>query len=129
MKTRILLEVESLDQEEKCLSLYKQEMDLLLQEKMSHVEELRQIHADINAVIIFTFNIINYPYIIYFTAQMEGVIKHAEENRSRSLNTAARIHEDYLPMKTEVDRLRRDCLGLDRLPEFHEEEGSTITTE
>lgn len=25
-------------------------MDLLMQEKMSHVEELRQIHADINAV-------------------------------------------------------------------------------
>lgn len=50
LKTRILIEVEALDQEEKCLSEYKQEMDLLLQEKMSHVEELRQIHADINAV-------------------------------------------------------------------------------
>ena len=25
-------------------------MDLLIQEKMAHVEELRQIHADINAV-------------------------------------------------------------------------------
>lgn len=42
--------MESQDQEEKCLQEYKQEMDLLLQEKMSHVEELRQIHADINAV-------------------------------------------------------------------------------
>uniref|UniRef100_A0A8C6XSU8 Uncharacterized protein n=1 Tax=Naja naja TaxID=35670 RepID=A0A8C6XSU8_NAJNA len=29
---------------------YKQEMDLLLQEKMAHVEELRLIHADINVV-------------------------------------------------------------------------------
>lgn len=44
------MEIESQDQEEKCLAEYKQEMDLLLQEKMSHVEELRQIHADINAV-------------------------------------------------------------------------------
>lgn len=50
IKARLILEVESQDQEEKCLTEYKQEMDLLLQEKMSHVEELRQIHADINAV-------------------------------------------------------------------------------
>jgi secreted Zn-dependent insulinase-like peptidase len=50
IKNRLVLEIESQDQEEKCLSEYKQEMELLLQEKMSHVEELRQIHADINAV-------------------------------------------------------------------------------
>ena len=42
--------MESTDQEEKCLMEYKQEMDLLMQEKMAHVEELRQIHADMNAV-------------------------------------------------------------------------------
>lgn len=50
LKSRLYKEVEIQDQEEKCLQEYKQEMDLLLQEKMSHVEELRQIHADINAV-------------------------------------------------------------------------------
>lgn len=50
MKQRILQEVEQTEQEEKCLLEYKQEMDLLMQEKMAHVEELRQIHADINAV-------------------------------------------------------------------------------
>ncbi|KAJ8966543.1 hypothetical protein NQ317_000730 [Molorchus minor] len=49
LKARLVYEVEAQEQEEKCLSEYKQEMDLLLQEKMSHVEELRQIHADINA--------------------------------------------------------------------------------
>lgn len=42
--------MEASEQEEKCLSEYKQEMELLMQEKMAHVEELRQIHADINAV-------------------------------------------------------------------------------
>lgn len=47
---RIIREVENGDSEEKCLSEYRREMELLLQEKMSHVEELRQIHADINAV-------------------------------------------------------------------------------
>lgn len=50
MKQRILHEVEQTEQEEKCLIEYKQEMDLLMQEKMAHVEELRQIHADIHAV-------------------------------------------------------------------------------
>lgn len=50
LKQRILQEVEQTEQEEKCLLEYKQEMDLLMQEKMAHVEELRQIHADINAV-------------------------------------------------------------------------------
>lgn len=50
LKIRIVREVENSDQEEKCLGEYRREMELLLQEKMSHVEELRQIHADINAV-------------------------------------------------------------------------------
>lgn len=52
IKQRIFQEVEQTDQEDKCLMEYKQEMDLLMQEKMAHVEELRQIHADINAVFI-----------------------------------------------------------------------------
>lgn len=50
IKAKLILEIEAQDQEEKCLGEYKQEMELLLQEKMSHVEELRQIHADLNAV-------------------------------------------------------------------------------
>lgn len=50
LKMRIVREVENGDAEEKCLAEYRREMELLLQEKMSHVEELRQIHADINAV-------------------------------------------------------------------------------
>lgn len=50
LKMRIIREVENGDAEEKCLSEYRREMEMLLQEKMSHVEELRQIHADINAV-------------------------------------------------------------------------------
>lgn len=49
-KLRIIREVENGDAEEKCLADYRREMELLLQEKMSHVEELRQIHADINSV-------------------------------------------------------------------------------
>lgn len=48
-------EVENGDAEEKCLAEYRRELELLMQEKMSHVEELRQIHADINAVSNFSF--------------------------------------------------------------------------
>ncbi|CAB3254333.1 unnamed protein product [Arctia plantaginis] len=103
----ILNEVRSGDQEGRCLAQYKREMELLQQEKMSHVEELRQIHADINA--------------------METVIKQTEESMTRKLSNASRLHEDYRPLKTEVDLLRRQCLGLDRLPDLHEEEGSPIT--
>lgn len=50
LKNRIYREIENTDAEEKSLAEYRREMELLLQEKMSHVEELRQIHADINAV-------------------------------------------------------------------------------
>ncbi|XP_035893224.1 zinc finger C4H2 domain-containing protein isoform X1 [Anopheles stephensi] len=107
LKLKIIREVENGDAEEKCLSEYRRELELLMQEKMSHVEELRQIHADINA--------------------METVIKQAEENRIRSINMANRIHEEYVPLKTEVDSMRRDYLGLERLPELHEEEGTTIS--
>lgn len=46
----MLQEVKAAENEEKNLSEFRQEMELLLQEKMAHVEELRQIHADINAV-------------------------------------------------------------------------------
>lgn len=60
---------------------------------------------------------------------METVIKQAEENRIRSINMANRIHEEYVPLKTEVDTMRREYLGLERLPELHEEEGTTISPE
>uniref|UniRef100_A0A1B6LEE2 C4H2-type domain-containing protein n=1 Tax=Graphocephala atropunctata TaxID=36148 RepID=A0A1B6LEE2_9HEMI len=109
IKGKIIQEVEASEQEEKCLSEYKQEMELLMQEKMAHVEELRQIHADINA--------------------MENVIKKAEEARNRSLDRAKRVHEDYRPLKHDIDRMRRDYLGLERLPELHEEESGLITPE
>lgn len=53
---------------------------------------------------------------------MENVIKKAEEARNTSLDRAKRIHEEYQPLKFELDRLRQDILGLERLPELHEEE-------
>ncbi|XP_066595006.1 zinc finger C4H2 domain-containing protein [Prorops nasuta] len=110
MKQRILQEVELTEQEDKCLLEYKQEMELLMQEKMAHVEELRQIHADINA--------------------MESVIKQAEEARNRARETAKLIHNnDYQPLKHDIDRMRREFLGLERLPELYETESDLISPE
>lgn len=60
---------------------------------------------------------------------METVIKQTEESMTRKLSNASRLHEDYRPLKAEVDLLRRQCLGLERLPDLHEEEGSPITPE
>ncbi|KAF3421236.1 hypothetical protein E2986_03750 [Frieseomelitta varia] len=115
MKQRILQEVEQTEQEEKCLLEYKQEMDLLMQEKMAHVEELRQIHADINA-------------IIGVTVYMETVIKQAEEARNKARETAKLIHNnDYQPLKHDIDRMRREFLGLERLPELYETESDLIS--
>ena len=50
LRSRLRHEIEVTEAEEKCLEDYKREMELLLQEKMAHVEELRLIHADINLV-------------------------------------------------------------------------------
>lgn len=63
LRARILQEVEAKDREEKCLLDYKQEMEALTQEKMAHVEELRQIHSDINSVCI-SFYFILFLFII-----------------------------------------------------------------
>lgn len=62
-------------------------------------------------------------------SQMETVIKQAEENRNRSVGIANRVHEEYLPLKHEIDHMRREYLGLNPLPDLHEEEGSTISAE
>ena len=50
LKLRLMHDVDSFDNETKSLSEYRREMELLQQEKMAPVEELRQIHADINAM-------------------------------------------------------------------------------
>ena len=89
------------ESEEKCLSEYKKEMEALMQEKMAHVEELRQIHADINA--------------------MESVIKQSEEDRNKHLEMAKHLNQEFAPLKELVDKLRSE-IGLPRLPELHEED-------
>lgn len=60
---------------------------------------------------------------------METVIKQTEESMTRKLSAASRLHEEYRPLKVEVDLLRRQCLGLERLPDLHEEPDTPIAPE
>ena len=50
LKAKLKSEIEGTETEETYIQEYRSELDLLLQEKMAHVEELRLIHADINLV-------------------------------------------------------------------------------
>ena len=50
MKAKLRSELSAAETEDHYLSQYKAEMELLMQEKMAHVEELRLIHADLNLV-------------------------------------------------------------------------------
>ncbi|KAF5891770.1 zinc finger C4H2 domain-containing protein, partial [Clarias magur] len=101
LKARLRSEFATLESEEKHLREYKQEMELLLQEKMAHVEELRLIHSDINV--------------------MENTIKQSECDLSKLLESTRRLHEEYKPLKEHIDTLRA-ALGLRRLPELSREE-------
>ena len=53
VKNKIVDEIQKKNHEEKLLTEYKHELELLNQEKMSHVEELRIIHGEINLVFFF----------------------------------------------------------------------------
>jgi len=64
IRGRLRHEIDCSETEEKRLEEYKQEMELLLQEKMAHVEELRLIHADINLVLKQIISK-KYPYMVY----------------------------------------------------------------
>lgn len=101
LRKQLKSEVGETEYEEKCLAEYKKEMESLLSEKMAHVEELRQIHADIHS--------------------MEVVIKQSEEERNRHLEMAKHLHQEYQPLKEVIDKLRSD-IGLHPLPELHEED-------
>jgi hypothetical protein len=50
VRARLHQEVELKNVEDRNLEEYRQEIELLQQEKMAHVEELRLIHADIHQV-------------------------------------------------------------------------------
>lgn len=53
VKTKLLNEINTINEETKCLDEYKAELELLLKEKYTLIEELKQIDFDINEVNFF----------------------------------------------------------------------------
>ncbi len=49
-------------------------------------------------------------------------MKQAEEAKRQSHETARRILEDYVPLKHDVDLMRTELLGLEKLPDLPQEE-------
>jgi len=47
---------------------------------------------------------------------METTIKHAEEERSKAMDSARNLYEEMQMLKEEVDAVRSN-IGLERLPE------------
>lgn len=96
MRSSINEELDLVNVEERCLQEYRREMDSLYQEKMTHVEELRQIHSDIN--------------------MLENVLKQSEEDRNRHVDNVKRLHHHLQQMKDGVEKMRVE-IGLPRLNE------------
>ncbi|EDO31605.1 predicted protein [Nematostella vectensis] len=101
LKNKLSMELEATEREERLLKDYKAEMEALLHEKMAHVEELRLIHADINL--------------------MENTIKQSEAEKERGLEIIRRLHDEYKPVKHEIERMRA-ALGLENMPQVEEED-------
>ena len=51
---------------------------------------------------------------------MENTIKQSEAERERGLETLRRLHDEYKPLKKEIDRMR-EMLGLDKISNIDEE--------
>lgn len=96
MKLNMKELMNDLQSEEKCLSDYQAEIELLIQEKMAHVEELRLIHTDINT--------------------MENLTKQAKASRQRLVDEIKQAHEEFLPLKKELDEMR-SAIGVQPLQE------------
>lgn len=95
LKVKVLEQCQDMKLEESRLHDYRNELQVLEEERLDHVEELRQIHADMKA--------------------METVIKEADADRHQSLELAWNVFKEYSALK-EVVNDGRYRLGLDEVP-------------
>ncbi len=56
-----------------------------------------------------------------------SIKKQAEESKRNTLDSARRLAEDYRPLKHEVDLMRTELLGLEKLPELANEEKDRLS--
>lgn len=59
-----------------------------------------------------------------FSFQMENTIKQSEAERERGLETLRRLHDEYKPLKRDIDKMR-ESLGLDKTASLDEESSLT----
>jgi len=102
--------LEEVADEEGKVEDYRKEHNLLLVEKMAHVEELRLIHTDINT--------------------MENLIKQSSADRTTLIRDAQKLVQQMYPIKQKVDEMRSD-IGLERLDALNIDESkfSSISDE
>ncbi|PIK42418.1 putative zinc finger C4H2 domain-containing protein-like isoform X1 [Apostichopus japonicus] len=94
LKVKVLEQCQEMKSEEGRFYDYKNELEVLEEERLAHVEELRQIHADMKA--------------------METVIEEADEDRNRSLELAWNVFKEYNTLKETVNEGRYQ-LGLEEI--------------
>lgn len=94
VKTMLFTEMNSIDEENKCIEKYRSELNTLLKEKQALVDELRQVETDI--------------------CDMETILKRFEEERQRSNEKVIRLKGEFRPLKENIDTLR-DSIGLGKL--------------
>jgi len=105
--THLTQNTDLITRENQVLREFRKELDMLVQERMSHIEELRLIHADINI--------------------METTIKQSEEERTKALQESKRLLKDYQPMKEQINKLR-EMLNLEKLPDNEDDEATALMT-
>lgn len=96
IRKKIREEMELITLEDRCLQEFKREMESLNQEKMTHVEELRQIHSDIN--------------------MLDNVQKQSEEDRNRRIECVKDAYQQLQNLKTKIDKM---CNEID-MPRMYE---------
>ncbi len=71
----------------------------------------------------------NYFDILFpISFKMETVIKQAEESKRGALESARRVVEDYRPLKHEVDLMRTELLGLEKLPDLPNDDKERLSS-
>ncbi|KRY36972.1 Zinc finger C4H2 domain-containing protein [Trichinella spiralis] len=94
------------------LTEYMNELKNLTQEKLAHVEELRQINCDINQFFDLRHDHFTVYYGSYFCFhdeiffKLETAIKQAQNEQMKAMEDARRHLAELLPLKEEINRLR-----------------------
>lgn len=91
MKSKLTSEIELIENGDKSLNEFKTELDLLYQERVNLLDELRNVDSDI--------------------ATLEKTIKQSEEEKRRAMESAKRLKLDYRPLKEQIGHLI-ESIGL-----------------